>query len=133
MYEGSPALGQHMLCLFLHMTYIMLQMERMKNFDFDDWRKRYMRWMNHNKSRIMDFFRKQDRDRDGKVTRQEFIDGILASSKFYFYIPLNIIQVKHTRYTYSHAQISISHFTQVFFTHIYYSRDYKYITFVNIV
>lgn len=57
-------------------------MERMKNFDFDDWRKRYMRWMNHNKSRVMDFFRRQDRDHDGKVTREEFIQGVLASSEF---------------------------------------------------
>ena len=58
------------------------QLEKMKHFDFDDWRRRYMRWMNHNKSRIMDFFRKQDRDHDGKVTRREFIEGILASSEF---------------------------------------------------
>ena len=40
-----------------------------------------MRWMNHNKTRVMDFFRRQDRDHDGKVTRQEFIQGILASSE----------------------------------------------------
>jgi len=52
----------------------------MKHFDFDEWRLRYMRWMNDNKSRVMDFFRKQDRDHDGKITRQEFIDGILQSS-----------------------------------------------------
>ncbi|CAG5131557.1 unnamed protein product, partial [Candidula unifasciata] len=55
------------------------EVERMKNFDFEDWRKRYLRWMNHNKARIMDFFRRQDHDRDGRVTRQEFIDGILQS------------------------------------------------------
>jgi hypothetical protein len=55
------------------------EIERMKHFDFDEWRQRYMRWMNHNKSRIMDFFRKQDRDHDGRITRQEFIDGILQS------------------------------------------------------
>ncbi|KAH3698995.1 hypothetical protein DPMN_073941 [Dreissena polymorpha] len=55
------------------------ELERMKNFKFDDWRKRYLTWMHHNKSRIMDFFRRQDRDRDGKVTRQEFIEGIMAS------------------------------------------------------
>jgi len=53
----------------------------MKHFDFDEWRRRYMRWMNDNKSRVMDFFRKQDRDHDGKITRQEFIDGILQSSE----------------------------------------------------
>uniref|UniRef100_A0A3B4BKC5 Dystonin n=1 Tax=Periophthalmus magnuspinnatus TaxID=409849 RepID=A0A3B4BKC5_9GOBI len=40
-----------------------------------------MRWMNHKKSRVMDFFRRMDKDQDGKVTRQEFIEGIL-SSKF---------------------------------------------------
>uniref|UniRef100_A0A4W5PZ22 Microtubule actin crosslinking factor 1 n=1 Tax=Hucho hucho TaxID=62062 RepID=A0A4W5PZ22_9TELE len=49
------------------------------SFDFDVWRKRYMRWMNHKKSRVMDFFRRIDKDQDGKITRQEFIDGILAS------------------------------------------------------
>lgn len=54
----------------------------MKRFDFDEWRQRYMRWMNHNKGRIMDFFRKQDTDHDGKVTREEFIEGILASSEY---------------------------------------------------
>lgn len=42
-----------------------------------------MRWMNHKKSRVMDFFRRIDKDQDGKITRQEFIDGILASSKRY--------------------------------------------------
>lgn len=41
-----------------------------------------MRWMNHKKSRVMDFFRRIDKDQDGKITRQEFIDGILASSEF---------------------------------------------------
>ena len=43
-----------------------------------------MRWMNHKKSRVMDFFRRIDTDQDGKITRQEFIDGILASSKYIF-------------------------------------------------
>lgn len=40
-----------------------------------------MRWMNHKKSRVMDFFRRIDKDQDGKVTRQEFIEGILSSSE----------------------------------------------------
>ena len=57
-------------------------MEKMKNFNFDDWRKRYMTWMHHNKARVMDFFRRQDKDHDGKVTRKEFVDGILASSEY---------------------------------------------------
>ncbi|XP_058853270.1 microtubule-actin cross-linking factor 1-like isoform X4 [Acipenser ruthenus] len=55
------------------------ELKEFANFDFDVWRKKYMRWMNHKKSRVMDFFRRIDRDQDGKITRQEFIDGILAS------------------------------------------------------
>lgn len=58
-----------------------VQLKEFANFDFDVWRKRYMRWMNHKKSRVMDFFRRIDKDQDGKVTRQEFIEGILSSSK----------------------------------------------------
>ncbi|KAM9156687.1 dystonin isoform 14-T14 [Pangshura tecta] len=57
------------------------ELREFANFDFDIWRKKYMRWMNHKKSRVMDFFRRIDKDQDGKITRQEFIDGIL-SSKF---------------------------------------------------
>ncbi|XP_075334129.1 dystonin isoform X3 [Odontesthes bonariensis] len=57
------------------------ELKEFAHFDFDVWRKRYMRWMNHKKSRVMDFFRRIDKDQDGKVTRQEFIEGIL-SSKF---------------------------------------------------
>uniref|UniRef100_A0A8C4IA69 Microtubule-actin cross-linking factor 1 n=1 Tax=Dicentrarchus labrax TaxID=13489 RepID=A0A8C4IA69_DICLA len=56
-----------------------VQLKEFANFDFDVWRKKYMRWMNHKKSRVMDFFRRIDKDQDGKITRQEFIDGILAS------------------------------------------------------
>ncbi|KAJ3610723.1 hypothetical protein NHX12_022814 [Muraenolepis orangiensis] len=55
------------------------ELKEFDNFDFDVWRKKYMRWMNHKKSRVMDFFRRIDKDQDGKVTRQEFIEGILSS------------------------------------------------------
>ncbi|NXD11395.1 MACF1 factor, partial [Nothocercus nigrocapillus] len=55
------------------------ELKEFANFNFDIWRKKYMRWMNHKKSRVMDFFRRIDKDQDGKITRQEFIDGILAS------------------------------------------------------
>lgn len=64
-----------------HWLKLVFQLKEFANFDFDVWRKRYMRWMNHKKSRVMDFFRRIDKDQDGKITRQEFIDGILASSK----------------------------------------------------
>lgn len=47
--------------------------------------------MNHKKSRVMDFFRRIDKDQDGKITRQEFIDGILASSMAAYTCPLTFI------------------------------------------
>lgn len=65
-----------------HFNDFFFQLREFANFDFDIWRKKYMRWMNHKKSRVMDFFRRIDKDQDGKITRQEFIDGILSSSKF---------------------------------------------------
>ena len=40
-----------------------------------------MNWIKDNRARIMDFFRRQDKDHDGKISREEFIDGILQSSK----------------------------------------------------
>lgn len=38
--------------------------------------------MNNKKSRVMDLFRKIDKDNDGRVTLEDFIEGILKSSKF---------------------------------------------------
>ncbi|CAK9254223.1 unnamed protein product [Sphagnum jensenii] len=55
------------------------ELERIKNFDFDEWRRRFLGWMNNKKARIMDFFRKLDKDNDGKVPKAEFIDGFLES------------------------------------------------------
>lgn len=40
--------------------------------------------MNHKKSRVTDLFRKMDSDNDGAVPREDFIDGILKTSKFLF-------------------------------------------------
>jgi dystonin len=63
-------------------------MERLKNFNFDEWRRRYMNWHKDNRARITDFFRRQDRDHDGKISREEFIEGILSSSKLSLFFPL---------------------------------------------
>uniref|UniRef100_A0A672ZX60 EF-hand domain-containing protein n=1 Tax=Sphaeramia orbicularis TaxID=375764 RepID=A0A672ZX60_9TELE len=57
------------------------EMEEFANFDFNIWRKRYMLWISHLKSRILDVFRSIDRDQDGRISRKEFIDYVLASSK----------------------------------------------------
>ena len=61
------------------------ELEKVKNFDWEAWRKKYLKHHNNKKSRVQDFFRKLDDDGDGYCPRDEFIDGILrdkfASSK----------------------------------------------------
>lgn len=54
-------------------------MERLRSFNFDTWRMQYVRWMKNNRTRIMDFFHRQDTDGDGKVTRKQFIEGIIKT------------------------------------------------------
>lgn len=41
-----------------------------------------MAWIRSKKLRITDFFRKQDKDGDGALSRAEFIEGMMTSSKF---------------------------------------------------
>jgi hypothetical protein len=55
------------------------ELEKVKNFDWDAWRKRYLKHHNNKKSRVQDFFRKLDDDGDGYCPRDEFIDGILKA------------------------------------------------------
>jgi hypothetical protein len=62
------------------MSAVVFKIERLRSFDFDVWRLQYLQWMKNNKSRIMEFFYRQDKDRDGRVTRHEFIEGIIRSS-----------------------------------------------------
>uniref|UniRef100_A0A671PV95 Microtubule-actin cross-linking factor 1, isoforms 1/2/3/5-like n=1 Tax=Sinocyclocheilus anshuiensis TaxID=1608454 RepID=A0A671PV95_9TELE len=57
------------------------ELEEFANFDFNIWRKRYMQWISHLKSRILDVFRSIDRDQDGRITHKEFISSVLASSE----------------------------------------------------
>ncbi|XP_035528024.1 microtubule-actin cross-linking factor 1 [Morone saxatilis] len=55
------------------------EMEEFANFDFNIWRKRYILWISHLKSRILDVFRSIDRDQDGRISQKEFVDYVLAS------------------------------------------------------
>jgi len=46
--------------------------------------------MNHKKSRLTDLFRKMDKDNNGMIPRDVFIDGILNTSKFLEALPLTL-------------------------------------------
>ncbi|XP_017784158.1 PREDICTED: dystonin isoform X28 [Nicrophorus vespilloides] len=63
-----------------HLAYLK-EKERADNFSWDDWRKRFLKFMNHKKSRLTDLFRKMDKNNDNLIPRQDFIDGII-NTKF---------------------------------------------------
>ncbi|XP_065222471.1 microtubule-actin cross-linking factor 1 isoform X5 [Planococcus citri] len=55
------------------------ELEKVRNFSWDDWRKRFLKFMNHKKSRLTDLFRKMDKNNDGLIPRDDFIDGIMKT------------------------------------------------------
>ena len=55
------------------------ELEKVKNFDWEDWRKRFLKHNNNKKSRVTDLLRKLDEDADGNLSRDEFVDGILRN------------------------------------------------------
>lgn len=83
------------------------ELEKVKNFSWDDWRRRvslwqlaaletvekepvfdshfffgasqFMKFMNHKKSRVTDLFRKMDKNNEGAIPREDFIDGIMRT------------------------------------------------------
>ncbi|CAH1393332.1 unnamed protein product [Nezara viridula] len=55
------------------------ELDRLANFSWDDWRKRFLKFMNHKKSRLTDLFRKMDKNNDGLIPRDDFIDGIIKT------------------------------------------------------
>ncbi|KAA0191406.1 hypothetical protein HAZT_HAZT007391 [Hyalella azteca] len=58
---------------------LLRELEKLKNFSWDEWRKRFVKFMNGKKSRVTDLFRKMDTDNDGMVPRDDFVDGIIKS------------------------------------------------------
>lgn len=60
------------------------EVEKLKTFDFDAWRHRYLNWLHVKKARLIDMFYRYDTDRDGRLTRDEFTNAILESSKILF-------------------------------------------------
>lgn len=65
------------LIIYIHC----LELRRLENFTFAEWRERYLAWNDSAKARISDLFRRIDKHGAGFVPRQQFIDGVL-SSKF---------------------------------------------------
>ena len=53
------------------------EVERLENFDFDQWRRRFLTWINANRYRVMDFFRSIDDDNDGRIPIDAFINGVI--------------------------------------------------------
>lgn len=60
---------------------LVLQLESFKSFDFDEWRQRYIAWLRDKKFRMTDFFRRQDKRGEGMLIREQFVEGMMASSK----------------------------------------------------
>jgi len=55
------------------------EIERLENFDFDEWRRRFLTWVNAKKGRVMDFYRSIDDNNDGRIPIEAFISGVLRS------------------------------------------------------
>ena len=53
-----------------------------------------MKFMNHKKSRVTDLFRKMDTDNDGQVHRDEFVNGIIKTSKYFIFISFLLVLSK---------------------------------------
>lgn len=68
-----------------HRMYL-LDVERVRQFSWDDWRKRFLKFMNHKKSRLTDLFRKMDKDNNGLIPRDIFTNGIINTSEWKYFL-----------------------------------------------
>ena len=53
------------------------------DFDFDDWRDRYMKFIKHKKSRVMDQMRKMDKNGSGFITNETFIKHMVDQVSYH--------------------------------------------------
>ena len=49
------------------------------DFSWDEWKNRYNNWLRESKSRVLDMWRKNDHDKDNKLTREQFVTGLSES------------------------------------------------------
>lgn len=66
--------------LYEHLM-VLREREKMKNFDWEDWRKRYLKFMGFKRTKIVDFLRKIDRKQNGLIPRDVFIEETLKLSE----------------------------------------------------
>ena len=52
-----------------------------RSFNFEAWCKRFVAWVDQQKLRVNDLFRRFDTNHDGMLTREEFMKGLKASGK----------------------------------------------------
>ena len=52
-----------------------------RSFNFDNWRKRFNGWVDQQKLRVNDLFRRFDGNHDGMLTREEFMKALRASGE----------------------------------------------------
>jgi dystonin len=71
--------------LYDHLAYLK-EKQKADNFSWDDWRKRFLKFMNYKKSRLTDLFRKMDKDNNELIPRDDFIEGIIKTSESCFLI-----------------------------------------------
>ncbi|XP_061086003.1 microtubule-actin cross-linking factor 1, isoforms 6/7-like [Conger conger] len=88
---GNPRLSQlrslcqqvWQLCLN-HQNKLSIALKRLEEleegveFDFDGWRRKCMQWTSRRKCGLMDMFQRMDTEQDGRVTRQQFTEVIVA-------------------------------------------------------
>ncbi|KAJ8289406.1 hypothetical protein GJAV_G00000960 [Gymnothorax javanicus] len=88
---GNPRLSQlrclcqqvWQLCLN-HQSKLSIALKRLEEleegaeFDFDGWRRKCLQWVSHRKCSMMDMFQRMDTDQDGRITREEFTEVIVA-------------------------------------------------------
>lgn len=72
----------------------LVELERVKHFDWDDWRKLFLKHHNNKKSRVSDLFRKLDEDGDGFLARENFVDGLLKTKLLSSKLELNAVADK---------------------------------------
>lgn len=90
----------------LHEHLMMLrEQEKMQSFDWEDWRKRFLKFHNHKRSRVVEFLKKIDRKQNGLVPKDDFINEIIKSSmknyiiKFRIIIKCNLFFIRSTNET----------------------------------